>query len=160
SRTRDSGNRFKYGDCSSCVASACLRVPSNTPSPVVFTKSVRSTESFSVSFAEWLERKTRNPPTSAASTSPPPTYIIVRDFLTGVMPTLVATGCADAEEAADAGPDKTTVTGIGDELDEWGAPATALSCATGTEPELIAAARPVSVSRFRRCRSARISAAC
>src|SRR5580693_9195151 len=34
------------------------------------------------------------------------------------------------------------------------------SCATAAAPELAAANRPVSVSRFSRCRSARISEAC
>ena len=40
---------FRYGDCSSCTASACFKVPSKTASPVVFTKSASRTESFSVS---------------------------------------------------------------------------------------------------------------
>src|SRR5437868_13520387 len=43
---RDCAKMFKYGDCSSCTASACLRVPSKTESPVVLTNSVSRMESF------------------------------------------------------------------------------------------------------------------
>src|SRR6266852_6467498 len=61
-----SGTMFRYGDCSSCTASACFRVPSNTGSPVVFTKSARRMESFSVSF--WVERDRQyNPPPNKAA---------------------------------------------------------------------------------------------
>jgi len=56
----------------------------------------------------------------------------------------------EAAAAADPDPDAATgATGFDPE-----------SGAAATDPELAATARPVSVSRFRRCRSARMSAAC
>src|SRR5260370_42710161 len=65
---RDCGKTFKYGDCSSCTASACLRVPSKTESPVVFTNSVRRIESFSV--RALVRRVNTNPITNAKTTRP------------------------------------------------------------------------------------------
>src|SRR5882757_7144724 len=65
---RDCGKTFKYGDCSSCTASACLRVPSKTESPVVFTNSVRRIESFSV--RALVRRVNTNPIASATTTRP------------------------------------------------------------------------------------------
>ncbi len=40
---------FRYGDCSSCAARPCRRVPSKTVSPVVLVKSASTIVSFSVS---------------------------------------------------------------------------------------------------------------
>src|ERR1700675_372794 len=54
---RDSGSTFRYGDCSNCTASACFRVPSNTASPVVLTKSARTIESLSVNFVLECDRQ-------------------------------------------------------------------------------------------------------
>ena len=48
SRARSSGNTFRNGDCSSATASATLSAPSNTGSPVVFSKSARTMVSRSV----------------------------------------------------------------------------------------------------------------
>src|SRR4029077_1263229 len=68
----ESGTMFRYGDCSSCTASACFSVPSNTGSPVVLTKSASRIESFSVSF--WPERDRQyNPPAIAAAKRSPAT---------------------------------------------------------------------------------------
>ena len=64
-----SGTRFKYGDCSNCTASACLRVPSKTGSPVVFTKSAKRMESFSVRFRVERERQYSPPPNKPAITT-------------------------------------------------------------------------------------------
>src|SRR6476620_9147201 len=59
---------LRKGDCSSCVARACLRVPSKTGSPVVFTNSVSRMESFSVR-ALVRRVKTRPPATVARRTA-------------------------------------------------------------------------------------------
>jgi hypothetical protein len=42
SRTFSSGKTLRKGDSSSLTATACVRAPSKTSSPVVFTKSVRT----------------------------------------------------------------------------------------------------------------------
>src|SRR5271165_5605124 len=60
---------FRYGDCSSCTARACLSVPSKTASPVVLTKSASRTLSFSVSFADCFERKYKPPAMRAIKTT-------------------------------------------------------------------------------------------
>src|SRR5580658_293624 len=65
-----SGTMFKYGDCSSCTASACFSVPSNTGSPVVLTKSASRMESFSVSVGADRDRQ-YNPPAIIASKRTP-----------------------------------------------------------------------------------------
>ena len=49
SRARSSGNTLRNGDCSSATASATFSAPSNTGSPVVFSKSARTIVSCSVS---------------------------------------------------------------------------------------------------------------
>ena len=46
---RSSEIRLRNGDCSSCTARPCRKVPSNTGSPVVFAKSARTIVSLSVS---------------------------------------------------------------------------------------------------------------
>src|ERR1700740_1430605 len=101
---RDSETIFKYGDCSSCTASACFRVPSNTASPVVLTKSASSTLSFSVNLSERRERKYHPAPAIAISRTTAATIAGVRDFAF-----VAAAGCATALEleaaAAGSGPD-------------------------------------------------------
>jgi hypothetical protein len=47
-RACSSGNILRNGDCSSATASATFSAPSNTVSPVAFSKSVSSTTSCSV----------------------------------------------------------------------------------------------------------------
>src|SRR5205807_8625017 len=82
----------------------------------------------------------------------------VRDFRGAWAATAALTAEDEAAAAAGADGDE-AATGFAEEPEgDWcGAGA---SCAMGIEPELIAAARPVSVSRLRRCRSVRIAAAC
>ena len=58
SLTRSSGKMLRNGVCPSCTPSACLRVPSNTASPVELTKSASNTVSLSVSAGERLEYNT------------------------------------------------------------------------------------------------------
>src|SRR5437588_7535173 len=93
-----------------------------------------------------------------ATTAPAAIHSGVRDFRGAWAATAPLT--AEAEAAAAAGEEGgEAATRVAEEPEgDWcGARA---SCAMGIEPELMAAARPVSVSRLRRCRSVRMSAAC
>src|ERR1700680_463900 len=144
-RTRDSGRIFRYGDCSSCTASACFNVPSKTGSPVVFTKSARTTVSFSVSAVEWRERRNNPPPISAAITTNAAIAAIVHDLVfpaeTGSPTAEIALADLTALDEPDPCPDETgpavpapdDAAGIGGVDPE--------SCATATAPELAATAR-------------------
>src|SRR5271165_1957210 len=150
---------FRYGDCSSCTAKACFSVPSKTASPVVLTKSASRTLSFSVSLEDWRERQYRMPPINRTSTITAGT----RSFHNSLGAEIALTVAADTAEADAAGDDACAAGAVCTEA-ERGVRACAAadgpeSAAAGTEPELVAAARPLSVSRFRRCRSARMSAA-
>src|ERR1035441_4175648 len=80
SRTRDSGRIFRNGDCSSWTANACFRVPSKTGSPVVLTKSARTTVSFSVRALARRERRNRPPATRTAIRATAAKTGIVQDF--------------------------------------------------------------------------------
>src|SRR5579863_6992686 len=82
----DSGTMLRNGDCCSCEASACLSVPSNTGSPVVFTNSVSRMESFSV---RALVRRVKKRPTAAAAISTAATGAHIH-FLVRAGDTLVA----------------------------------------------------------------------
>src|SRR5208337_5077592 len=107
SRMRDSGNRFRYGDCSSCTASACFRVPSKTESPVVLTKSASTTVSFSVRAWGRRERKNKPPPMRAAISTAATTAGIVHDLFCpalGCCPELELDGCPELDGAAVAAP--------------------------------------------------------
>jgi len=117
----------------------------------VFTKSARRTLSFSVSFADDFER-TYNPPTIAATSTvtAAATRRIFAGFFAGatvLTPGEDGTGVTRDEEVR---ADGSVALAAGD-----------VSVTAGTAPELAATtARPLSVSRFRRCKSARMSAAC
>src|SRR5271157_1904557 len=102
---RDSGNRFRYGDCSSWTASACFRVPSKTASPVVLTKSARTTVSFSVSALARRERKNRPPPMRAAISTAAAMAGILHDFLWAAGAVPLAGIAAPDEPAATAAPE-------------------------------------------------------
>src|SRR4029077_14691781 len=81
-----------------------------------------------------------------------------RDFRGAWVDTAALTAEAEAADAAGEDGDEAATRVAEEPEGDWcGAEA---SCAMGIEPELIAAARPVSVSRLRRCRSVRMSAAC
>src|SRR5580704_9204815 len=160
---------FRYGDCSNCTASACFSVPSKTESPVVLTKSASSTLSFSVSLADFPEPKKMCHARNSASTTATAGISIFEIFprpeegalAEGLRADGTGVGGVSVDEAA------TAVCGLdddapvaGDEADAGGEAAGGVSsAATGTEPELCATARPLSVSRFSLCRSARMSAA-
>lgn len=150
--TRAGGTTRKKGDWSRSTASACFKVPSNTGSPVVFAKSARTTVSFSVSVLAWRERRNNPPPMRLAISAVATTIEIVHDLFwtarVGPVAGLTAPDEPAATAAAEAG-ETACVTGFDPD-----------SCAAATDPELAATARPVSVSRFRRCRSVRMSAAC
>src|ERR1051326_3279182 len=88
---RDCRKTFRYGDCSSCTARACFRVPSKTGSPVVFTNSVRRMESFSVS-ALVRRVKSNAVATARIRTAEPAMYNQRFDF--AVMVTELPEGCA------------------------------------------------------------------
>src|SRR5882724_3358748 len=170
---RDCGKTFKYGDCSSCTASACLRVPSKTESPVVFTNSVRRIESFSV---RALVRRVNTNPIASATTTRPAIPIQSQFFeragevavVDGAGFTLeaLATGLA-APEAADIETGWFTLAEMDDEAPTGEltetltgrtrpVPEPAIAAdATATAPEL----RAESSSRLRRFRSLRKSAA-
>ena len=82
SRARSSGNTLRNGDCSSATASATLSAPSNTGSPVVFSKSARTIVSCSVSVASprHQERTTqrRSDGDQRRRAPPPPSHQRVR----------------------------------------------------------------------------------
>src|SRR5580700_2159708 len=169
---RDSGRIFKYGDCSSCTASACFSVPSKTESPVVLTKSGSSTLSFSLSLADFPEPKKMCHARNSASTTATAGMSIFEIFLRpdegapaeGLRAEGTGVGGVSVDEAATAVCDVADDAAVAwDEADPGGGTVAAAggvsSAATGTEPELCATARPLSVSRFSRCRSARMSAA-
>ena len=90
------GDEAKKGDCSSCTASPCRSVPSNTGSPVVFVKSARTMVSLSgqrVRLAPENHQKllaaSATTDTAAAATHPSNRV----DFAAGFDPVLaVATG--------------------------------------------------------------------
>src|SRR5579863_8262842 len=109
SRIFDSGTILRYGDCSSCTASACFRVPSKTESPVVLTKSASSTLSFSVSFAEVLDLRYSPPATTAAASITTAKIRVFHDFLRAATALTPADGVAmggtgtDAAEVAETG---------------------------------------------------------
>ena len=88
---------FKYGDCSSCTASACLSVPSNTESPVVFTKSASSTLSFSVRRPDVLDRRYIPSPISTTS-NPAATGRIIFQWIFDLPSTAAADAGADEAE--------------------------------------------------------------
>src|SRR5882757_7462952 len=170
---RDCGKTFKYGDCSSCTASACLRVPSKTESPVVFTNSVRRIESFSVSA---LVRRVNTSPIAKATTTRPAIPVQSQLFERAVEVPVVddaafrlqalATGPA-APEGADIDAGWLALAEMDDEVlnGGWAEPLAGrtrpvpdpvpASEATATAPEL----RAESSSRLRRFRSLRKSAA-
>ena len=154
-----SGTMFRYGDCSSCTASACFNVPSNTGSPVVLTKSARRIESFTVSFCPPRNRQYNPPAITAANRSPATT---TRAPL-GTAGACVVSGPPLERNSADScganiparEPDIGRDTASAEPLDrceETGTSAPGGSSATILFPE--------SVSRFSRCSSARISDAC
>src|SRR5713226_178565 len=149
--TREEGITRRKGDCSRSTASACFNVPSNTGSPVVLAKSARTTVSFSVSFAARAGRKYR---AAAINATRIPT---AAGTTTRHRPLL---GVAGMGALLDEGQDAETSA-----REETGADACPPDggldyCATATFSEPAATARPDSVSRFSRCRSARRSAAC
>src|SRR5712692_10670858 len=130
SRTRDSGNRFRYGDCSSCTASACFKVPSNTASPVVLAKSARTTVSFSVSALARRVRKNKPPPITAAINTAAAIAGGFHDLIgtAGVVPLAGITVADEPAATAATEPDEIAcATGLDPE-----------SCAVATEPELAA----------------------
>jgi hypothetical protein len=65
-----SGTTFKYGLCSSWTTSLCRRVSSNTASPVLFAKFVKTIGSFSVNFTGLRARTTSKVVTTSAPTPP------------------------------------------------------------------------------------------
>src|SRR5665213_2887818 len=98
-------------------------------------------------------------------TTPAPTAAIFHDLLF-LKPCSAKLGVATPESplAGITAPDDLAAAAL-PELPDAGATACAAgpdpeSCAATTDPELAATARPVSVSRFKRCKSARTSAAC
>ncbi len=149
---RAGGTTRKNGDWSRSTESACFRVPSNTGSPVVLAKSASTTVSFSVRALARRERKNKPPPITAAINTAAAIAGGFHDLFgaAGVVPLAGITVADEPAATAATEPDETAcATGLDPE-----------SCAVATEPELAATARPVSVSRFNRCRSARMSAAC
>src|SRR5580698_6706220 len=100
---------LRYGDCSSCTASACFSVPSNTGSPVVLTKSATRIESFSVRVGVECDRQYTPPAMAAASRTP-----VAAHAHTGTDARLAGWCCADPPACeADIGTDAT------DPLGRW-----------------------------------------
>src|SRR5438270_10953557 len=110
---------------------------------VVLTKSATRTESFPVRAWARLERRYRPPATSAAT----PTATTAAIFPSGRAGTASLTGCA-ASLCAELLPARASATRV---VPEVGA---ASGVEMGTDSMLCRAARPESVSRFSRCRSA------
>ena len=122
-----------------------------------------------MSVADCRDRKYKPPAIKRATNTPTPAIRILKDLFGA------ATGLTVDALAEAALPEAEGAAATGDEADagaasEAGRTADAevtcaaigacASCATGTESELWATARPLSVSRFNLCKSARISAAC
>src|SRR4029077_11746826 len=117
-----------------------------------------NTASFSVSAAECRERRYQPPATRIASIAAAATKRMARDLFASTSDDSALTVADDTATGADT---DETATAAGADPDAGPKGCGGLcSSAIGTEPELAATARPVSVSRFNRCRSARISAAC
>src|SRR5580700_3213974 len=98
---------LRYGDCSSCTASACFSVPSNTGSPVVLTKSASRIESFSVSFCSECDRQYNPPAIAAAKRSPATTQVHVGTAALGCPTARSSAGSCGADPpraAAEGGP--------------------------------------------------------
>src|SRR5215468_5159689 len=93
---------LRKGDCSSWVARACLRVPSKTASPVVFTNSVRRMESFSV--RALVRRVKIRPPAmaerSAAAARPAQSQVLERGAVDGQDDEAGPTPFADGTETS------------------------------------------------------------
>src|SRR5579862_9887959 len=113
-----------------------------------------STLSFSVSLADCRERKYKPPAMSAMRMTAAAAISGIRDFFSG------GTGMAGAETALMAEPVATVCDEDAGDTFVRDDAVCAGSGIVGRAPELVATARPLSVSRLRRCRSARMSAAC
>src|SRR5437773_2238628 len=81
-RIRCSERMFTYGDCSRCTASACLRMVSNIASPVVLTKSARTTVSFSVKTGARCAFHHQTP--TARASTPAAAAAVPQDSLNGL----------------------------------------------------------------------------
>ncbi len=94
---RSSEIRLRNGDCSSCTARPCRKVPSNTGSPVVFAKSARTIVSLSVSLGggRW---KYKYPPTHTTNTAATArTTAIPRFLIRAEIPVAAVAGsCAES----------------------------------------------------------------
>src|SRR5207302_3469185 len=113
-------------------------------------KSASRTLSFSVSFADCRERQYKPRATTAAIKTRAEASMILRGFLSGTG----WTALPEAEDAADIVREDKADAACSTAVGTW-------DCgAAWVEPELAVMARPESVSRFSRCRSARMSAAC
>src|SRR5271166_949178 len=139
-RTFASGSRYKYGDCSSWIASACFNVPSNTLSPVVLVKSERTMVFFCVGDGGRVERHLRNPMVPATTTTARTGARIFHRCHSGAAALLFCeasdAACTAAEEPED------------------------VKACSAARIALLVRARFTSESRFNRCNSARISEAC
>src|SRR5438445_5949817 len=150
--TRSSESKLRNSDCFHCADSPCRSVLSKTESLVVLANSARTMLSFSVRRLVCRGRKYNPPPIAAAASTTAAGTKTFQSFLpaTGTSATFTA---LDDGDGASAGDEPDARDGGWVTLDP-------LSCATATVPELAAMARPISVSRFRRCNSERISEAC
>ena len=94
---RSSEIRFRNGDCSSCTARPCRKVPSNTGSPVVFAKSARTIVSLSVSLGGGRWRYKYSPTDKINTATTEKTTAIPRFVIWAEIPVAaVAVSCAES----------------------------------------------------------------